>query len=93
MEVVGAMISSSASGKTMAMWMSVILFFFTGFEHSIVNMFLFPFSMIMGGYFTVTDYLVWNELPTVLSKLVGGLVLVALPLYYTPVKTTANRVL
>ena len=28
--------------------MPVMLFFFMGFEHSIVNMFLFPFSMIMG---------------------------------------------
>jgi len=91
MGVVGAMISTSASGKMMAMWMPVMLFFFMGFEHSIVNMFLFPFSMIMGGDFTVVDYLVWNELPTVLGNLVGGFVFVALPLYYTHVKTSANR--
>lgn len=93
MGVVGAMISTSASGKMMAMWMPIMLFFFMGFEHSIVNMFLFPFSMIMGGDFTVVDYLVWNELPTALGNLVGGLVFVALPLYYTHVKTTAKRVL
>ncbi len=61
------------------------------FEHSIVNMFLFPFSMIMAGDFTVVDYLLWNELPTVLGNLVGGLVFVALPLYYTHVKTSADR--
>jgi len=91
MGVVGAMISTSASGKMMAMWMPVMLFFFMGFEHSIVNMFLFPFSMIMGGGFTVMDYLLWNELPTVLGNLVGGFVFVALPLYYTHVKTSANR--
>jgi len=91
MGVVGAMISTSATGKMMAMWMPVMLFFFMGFEHSIVNMFLFPFSMIMGGGFTVVDYLVWNELPTVLGNLVGGLVFVALPLYYTHVRTSPNR--
>jgi len=91
MGVVGAMISTSATGKMMAMWMPVMLFFFMGFEHSIVNMFLFPFSMIMGGDFTVVDYLVWNELPTVLGNLVGGLVFVALPLYYTHVRTSPNR--
>ncbi len=91
MGVVGAMISTSASGKMMAMWMPVMLFFFMGFEHSIVNMFLFPFSMIMGGGFTVMDYLLWNELPTVLGNLVGGFVFVGLPLYYTHVKTSANR--
>jgi formate/nitrite transporter FocA (FNT family) len=91
MGVVGAMISTSATGKMAAMWMPIMLFFFMGFEHSIVNMFLFPFSMIMGGDFTVMDYIVWNELPTVLGNLVGGLVFVALPLYYTHVRQSADR--
>ena len=91
MGVVGAMISTSASGKMMAMWMPIMLFFFMGFEHSIVNMFLFPFSMIMGGDFTIADYLIWNELPTVLGNLVGGLLFVALPLYYTHVRTSPER--
>lgn len=93
MGVVGAMISTSASGKMMAMWMPIMLFFFMGFEHSIVNMFLFPFSMIMGGGFTITDYLIWNELPTVLGNLVGGFVFVGLPLYYTHVRTCPQRAL
>ncbi|MCF6218672.1 MAG: formate/nitrite transporter family protein [Gammaproteobacteria bacterium] len=91
MGVVGAMISTSATGKIAAMWMPIMLFFYMGFEHSIVNMFLFPFSMIMGGDFTVSDYLLWNELPTVLGNLVGGLVFVALPLYYTHVRTSPDR--
>lgn len=93
MGVVGAMISTSATGKMAAMWMPIMLFFFMGFEHSIVNMFLFPFSMIMGGGFTVSDYILWNELPTVLGNLVGGFVLVGLPLYYTHVRTSPERVL
>ncbi len=91
MGVVGAMISTSATGKMMAMWMPIMLFFYMGFEHSIVNMFLFPFSMIMGGDFTFMDYIVWNELPTVLGNLVGGLCFVGLPLYYTHVRTSAQR--
>lgn len=93
MGVVGAMISSSASGKMAAMWMPIMLFFFMGFEHSIVNMFLFPFSMIMGGGFTFMEYIIWNELPTVLGNLVGGFVLVGLPLYYTHVRTSPERIL
>ena len=92
MGVVGAMISTSASGKIMSMWMPVMLFFFMAFEHSIVNMFLFPFSMIMGGGFTIVDYFIWNEIPTVLGNLAGGLLFVGLPLYYTHVKTSPNRV-
>jgi len=91
MGVVGAMISTSATGKIMAMWMPVMLFFYMGFEHSIVNMFLFPFSMIMGGGFTVADYFMWNEIPTVLGNLAGGLVFVGLPLYYTHVRTCPDR--
>jgi formate/nitrite transporter len=91
MGVVGAMISTSAASKMMAMWMPVMLFFFMGFEHSIVNMFLFPFSMIMGGEFTIFDYLVWNEIPTVLGNLFGGLLLVGLPLYWTHVRTSPER--
>ncbi len=93
MGVVGAMISTSVSGKWLAMWMPVMLFFFMGFEHSIVNMFLFPFSMIMGGEFTVVDYLLWNELPVALGNLVGGLLFVGLPIYYTHAKASAPRTL
>jgi len=91
MGVVGAMISTSVSGKWLAMWMPVMLFFFMGFEHSIVNMFLFPFSLIMGGDFTVADYLLWNELPVALGNLVGGLLFVGLPIYYTHAKMSPKR--
>jgi formate/nitrite transporter FocA (FNT family) len=74
-----------------AMWMPVMLFFFMGFEHSIVNMFLFPFSMIMGGDFTFAQYMIWNELPTALGNLAGGFLLVGLPLYMTHVRTSPSR--
>ncbi|WP_020558990.1 formate/nitrite transporter family protein [Thiofilum flexile] len=91
MGVVGAMISTSATGKILAMWMPIMLFFFMGFEHSIVNMFLFPFSMIMGGNFTFMEYMIWNELPTALGNLVGGFLFVGLPLYLTHVRTQRER--
>ncbi len=93
MGVVGAMISTTVSGKAIAMWMPIMLFFYMGFEHSIVNMFLFPFSMIMGGDFTVSDYILWNEIPTVLGNLVGGLAFTGLTLYATHIKTAPKRVL
>ncbi len=91
MGVVGAMISTTVSGKTIAMWMPVMLFFYMGFEHSVVNMFLFPFSMIMGGDFTILDYLIWNEIPTVLGNLIGGLTFTGLTLYSTHIKTGPKR--
>ena len=89
--VVAAMMSTSTSGKIMAMWMPILVFFYLGFEHSIVNMFLFPSAIIMGGEFSVMDYLWWNEIPTVLGNLVGGLAFTGLTLYTTHVRTAPKR--
>jgi len=89
--VVGAMISTSVSGKVIAMWMPIMLFFAMAFEHSVVNMFLFPSGLIMGGDFSVMDYILWNEIPTVLGNLVGGLAFTGLTLYVTHVKTRVPR--
>jgi formate/nitrite transporter FocA (FNT family) len=81
--VVGAMMSTSVSGKVIAMWMPIMLFFYMGFEHSIVNMYLFPSGLLLGGQFTIMDYLIWNEIPTIVGNLVGGLAFVGLALYAT----------
>ena len=89
--VVGAMISTTVSGKVIAMWMPIMLFFAMAFEHSVVNMFLFPSALIMGGNFSVMDYLIWNEIPTVLGNLVGGLAFTGLTLYATHVRTAPKR--
>jgi formate transporter len=89
--VVGAMLSTSVSGKVIAMWMPIMLFFYMGFEHSIVNMFLFPSGLLLGGNFSIMDYLIWNEIPTVIGNLVGGLAFVGLALYSTHVRTGAKR--
>lgn len=89
--VVGAMISTSVSGKVIAMWMPIMLFFGMTFEHSIVNMFLFPCGLMMGGEFSIMDYFIWNELPTVMGNLVGGLAFTGLTLYSTHVRTAPKR--
>ena len=81
--VVGAFMTDNLLGKIACMWMPVMLFFYMGFEHSIVNMFLFPSGLLLGAEFTIMDYLIWNEIPTVVGNLVGGLVFVGLPLYYS----------
>src|SRR4029079_630072 len=89
--VVGAMISTSGSGKVIAMWMPIMVFFGMVFEHSVVNMFLFPSALLMGGNFSIMDYMIWNEIPTVLGNLVGGLTFTGLTLYATHVRTGARR--
>jgi formate/nitrite transporter len=89
--VVAAMMSTSVSGKVIGMWMPILVFFYMGFEHSIVNMFLFPTGLMLGGKFTFMDYLLWNEIPTVLGNLVGGLSFVGLTLYATHLRTAPKR--
>jgi len=89
--VVAAMMSTSVSGKAIGMWMPIMVFFYMGFEHSIVNMFLFPSGLMLGGQFTFMDYMIWNEIPTVLGNLVGGLTFVGATLYSTHYKTAPRR--
>ena len=79
--VIIAFLTKDVLGRIVAMWMPIMLFFYMGFEHSIVNMFLFPSGLLLGADFTLGDYLIWNEIPTVLGNLVGGVALVAVPLY------------
>ena len=89
--VVGAMISTNVTGKVLAMWMPIMVFFYMVFEHSIVNMFLFPAGLLLGAQFTWLDYFLWNEIPTVLGNLVGGLSFTGLTLYATHVRTAPKR--
>ena len=89
--VVAAMMSTSVSGKVIAMWGPILVFFYLGFEHSIVNMFLFPSGLLLGGNFTWSDYIFWNELPTVIGNLVGGLTFVGAMLYSTHYKQSPSR--
>lgn len=89
--VVAAMMSTSVTGKVVAMWMPIMLFFYMAFEHAVVNMFLFPTGLMLGGDYTVGDYLLWNQLPALAGNLVGGLTFVGLALYATHVRTGAAR--
>ncbi|MCZ8377621.1 formate/nitrite transporter family protein [Mycobacterium sp. CPCC 205372] len=89
--VVAAMMSTSVSGKVIAMWMPIMLFFYMGFEHSVVNMFLFPSGLMLGGDFSIGDYLIWNEIPTIVGNIVGGVTFVGLTLFATHARTAAPR--
>jgi formate/nitrite transporter FocA (FNT family) len=90
--VVGAMISTTVPGKIAAMWMPILVFFYMVFEHSVVNMFLFPSGLMLHAPFSISDYFIWNEIPTVLGNLVGGLSFTGLTLYATHARTAAKRV-
>jgi len=85
--VVGALLSKSVSGKVIAMWMPITIFFGMVFEHAVVNMYLFPLGMMMGGELTITDWLIWNQIPVTLGNVIGGLLFTGLTLYATHVRT------
>src|SRR5262249_44964094 len=92
--VVGAMISTNVTGKVLAMWMPIMVFFYMVFEHSIVNMFLFPAGLLLGAHFTWIDYLLWYQTPTVLGNLVGGLSSTGLtpsPTHVKPARKSVRR--
>jgi formate/nitrite transporter len=89
--VVGAMISTSVTGKILAMWMPIMVFFAMTFEHSVVNMFLFPSGILMGAKFNWADYFIWNEIPTIVGNIVGGLAFTGLTLYSTHARTAPKR--
>jgi formate/nitrite transporter FocA (FNT family) len=54
-------------------------------------MFLFPSWLMLHAKFSIMDYFVWNEIPTVLGNLVGGLSFTGLTLYATHVRTAPKR--
>ena len=50
-----------------------------------------PVRPAAGRQIPIMDYLIWNEIPTVLGNLVGGLAFTGLTLYATHVKTAPKR--
>lgn len=85
--VVGNMTARTVAGRVAAMWLPIFIFFALVFEHTVVNMFLFPLGMMLGADFGIATWLNFNLIPTILGNIVGGLVLACLPLYLTHTKT------
>jgi formate transporter len=79
--VVMALAASTSAGKIIGCWLPIVTFFGQGFEHTVVNMSLFPLGLMMGAKATVAEYLLANELPVTLGNLVGGFLFTGLGLY------------
>lgn len=67
-----ALAAKSVSGKIMALWLPIGMFFALGFEHCIVNMFIIPSGIMLDGGVTISDWLVWNQVPVTIGNLIGG---------------------
>jgi formate/nitrite transporter FocA (FNT family) len=81
--VVAAFMSTSFSGKMVAIWGPTLLFFSQGFEHAVVNMFLIPVGMLLGANIDLSTWWFWNQIPVTLGNLVGGMVFTGLAIYGT----------
>ncbi|MDB6077407.1 MAG: formate transporter [Akkermansiaceae bacterium] len=81
--VVMAMSTSSTSGKILAAWLPIFMFFAQGFEHAVVNMFVIPCGMLFGAKVTLADWWLSNQLVVTLGNFTGGLLFTGLALYLT----------
>ncbi|MGY5538687.1 formate/nitrite transporter family protein [Vibrio brasiliensis] len=84
--VIGNMTGRTLAGRIAMMWFPIFIFFALVFEHTVVNMFLFPLGMILGADFGIATWLNFNLIPTILGNIVGGLLMTCLPLYLTHAK-------
>lgn len=64
------------SGKILAIWFPVMTFVVIGFQHSVANSFLIPFTIFVG-HASWLDFLN-NFIPVYLDNVVGGAILIAL---------------
>jgi formate/nitrite transporter FocA (FNT family) len=79
--VVMGMTSTNTAGKVLAIWMPIAAFYALGLEHAVVNLFVIPAGMMLGAPIGIDDWWLWNQLPVLAGNLLGGLLLMALPLY------------
>ena len=79
--VVMGLTSKSTTGKIVAMWLPIFIFFAQGFEHAVVNMFVIPMGMLFGANVTLADWWVWNQFPVLAGNLVGGFLFTGLFFY------------
>jgi formate/nitrite transporter FocA (FNT family) len=78
-----ALTSRSTVGKIVAAWLPIMSFVAMGFEHCVVNMFAIPTAMMLGAPISISQWLVWNQVPVTLGNIIGGLILTGLALYVT----------
>lgn len=64
--------SKTVTGKVMLMWLPIATFFAIGFEHSVVNMFVFPVAIFSGTPISISEWWMWNQIPVTLGNILGA---------------------
>ena len=76
-----ALTSRSTTGKILAMWLPILIFFGQGFEHMVVNMFVIPAGMMLGAKVSFGDWWIWNGVPVLIGNFIGGFVFTGILFY------------
>ena len=66
------------AGKSIAIWIPIMLFVTLGYEHSIANMFFIPAAIYTGAEITWSAFILQNLIPATLGNIVGGMGLVGM---------------
>ncbi len=77
--------SKTVSGKIIASILPVFLFVLSGYEHSVANMFILPFSVFLGNNISL-GLILKNLIPVTLGNVIGGGVIIPLAYYFVYVK-------
>ncbi|WP_432410837.1 formate/nitrite transporter family protein [Rasiella sp. SM2506] len=77
-----ALMGKTIVGKYVPIFLAVSLFVAANFQHSPANMGYFSIAIPMGHATPWADAILWNILPAALGNIIGGTLLIALPLYY-----------
>lgn len=83
MGVVMGYVSTSTTGKIVALWLPVFTFFALGLEHSVVNMFVIPTAIMLKANISISDWWLWNQIPVTIGNCVGGAFFTGALLYFT----------
>jgi formate transporter len=75
--------SRSTVGRALLMWLPIGMFFALGFEHTVVNMWLFPTAILSGAHVSIYEWWVWNQIPVTIGNILGAMVLNGTLWYYT----------
>jgi formate/nitrite transporter len=66
--------SRSVPGKVMLIWLPIATFFALGFEHAVVNMFVFPVGILSGADVTISQWWIWNQIPVTVGNILGAVI-------------------
>ncbi len=66
--------SRSVPGKVMLIWLPIATFFALGFEHAVVNMFVFPVGILSGADVTISQWWIWNQIPVTIGNILGAVI-------------------